>query len=96
MKEKSNLSPLNKGFIELTNIFYKNGWIMVENIKAGVVFINPNEIRDVFKIRAINNAIEVVFPIPNSNISYNTKFKNYFEASEYVIEKFNNYLDATL
>jgi len=57
--------------------------------------VNPVKMCDEFKIIASPGAIEVVIPMPNSNVAYCTKFKNYFDASEYVMARFDDYLAAT-
>jgi len=87
--------PVNKGFLQLAEAFNSKGWKLVENYDAGVTYVNPVKMCDEFKIIASPGAIEVVIPMPNSNVAYCTKFKNYFDASEYVMARFDDYLAAT-
>jgi len=85
---------VNKGFLQLAEAFNSKGWKMVENYDAGVTYVNPVKMCDEFKVFASESAIEVVIPMPNSNVAYCTKFKNYFDASEYVVARLEDYTAA--
>ena len=47
------------------------------------------------KCKFHENRVEVVIPMPNSPVAYSTKFNNYFEASEYMLSRFEDFLAAT-
>ena len=87
--------PINKGFLQLAEAFNRNGWKLVENYNTGVTYVNPLKFYDEFKIIASETAIEVVIPMPNSNVAYRTKFKNYFDASEYVVARLDDYMASS-
>ena len=87
--------PLNKGFLQLAEVFNENGWKLVENNDTGIIYVNPVNMCDEFKIMTTNTSIQVVIPMPNSNIAYCTKFQNYFDASEYVIARLEDYMASS-
>lgn len=91
---KPSYEPLNKGFIQVVEQFNKHGWKLVENTKVRLTFVNPNNIYDEFKMHVHNKKVEVVIPMPNSPVAYSTKFNNYFEASEYILSRFDDFLSA--
>lgn len=88
--------PLNKGFLQVVEKFTSQGWKMVENTKKQLVFVNAESMYDEFKMIAEESSIVVVIPMPNSPVAYSTKFNNYFEASEYIISRFEDFQAATV
>jgi len=88
--------PQNKGFIQVVEKFTSEGWKMVENTKSRLVFVNSDSMYDEFKMLVEESNVLVVIPMPNSPIEYSTKFDNYFEASEYIISRFEDFLAATI
>lgn len=92
---KATSEPLNKGFIQVVERFNSAGWKLVENTKTQLVFVNPQNIYDEFKMQVHESRVEVVIPMPNSPVAYSTKFNNYFEASEYMLSRFQDFLAAT-
>ena len=47
---KATSEPLNKGFIQVVERFIGEGWKLVEDTKTQIVFVNPKNIYDEFKI----------------------------------------------
>jgi len=88
-------TPLNKGFLLAAEAFFEKKWKMIENSEGKITFAHESNLCDEFKLRVSESIIEAVIPMPNSNIAYCTKFQNYFDASEYLIERFNDYLEST-
>ena len=74
--------------------FKINGWQLVENNNGIVTFVNSTNVCDEFIMTYYNDSIKVVVPMPNSNISYSTHFKNYLDACEYVIARMYDYMRA--
>ncbi len=91
---KSSSEPLNKGFLQVVEKFESENWKLVENTRTQLTFVNPNNIYDEFKMSVHENKVEVVIPMPNSPVAYSTKFNNYFEASEYILSRFTDFLAA--
>jgi hypothetical protein len=85
----------NVGFRQATETFTNAGWHLVENETDRVTFKRQNDVYDEFKMRARETHIEVVIPMPNSQVAYCTRFSNYYEASEYIVSRFHDYLDAS-
>ena len=85
----------NVGFRQATETFTTAGWRMVENETDRITFKRPNDVYDEFKMRATESHVEVVIPMPNSPVAYCTRFSNYYEASEYIASRLQDYLDAT-
>lgn len=87
--------PLNKGFIQVVETFVSAGWKLVENTMSQLVFVNPKNMYDEFKMSVEESKVVVVIPMPNSPVAYSTKFNNYFEASEYILSRFEDFQAAT-
>ena len=88
-------SVKNVGFKQATETFTNAGWNLVENEKNRVTFKRPEDVYDEFKMRATDANIEVVIPMPNSPVAYCTRFSNYYEASDYIISRLIDYINAT-
>lgn len=86
--------PQNKGFLQVVEKFTCEGWKIVENTKNRLVFVKPESMYDEFKMFVEESNVIVVIPMPNSPVAYSTKFNNYFEASEYIISRFDDFLEA--
>ena len=84
----------NVGFRQATEIFTTAGWYLVENEVDRVTFKYANNAYDEFKMRARESHVEVVIPMPNSPVAYCTRFSNYYEASDYIASRFQDYLEA--
>ena len=86
--------PMNKGFIQVAEKFNNIGWDCVEDTQGSIIYVYHNYKYDEFKVRATKDEIEVVIPLPNSPVAYCTKFSSYFDASEYVQSRLDDYLAA--
>ena len=88
-----NNFPKNKLFIDIHNDFLKNGWRLRDNTMTKMLYYNPRNLADEFKITMENKLIYVTIPITPGNYEYTTKFTSYFLANEYITFHLNNYLD---
>ena len=87
-----NTEIKNKGFAILDSIFKENGWILCKNEMNWICYTKFGFETDVFEIRVDENTIHVGIPVKNSPFKYVTKFNNYFLASEYVEDRFKDYI----
>ncbi len=93
----TNDSPLtseikNKGFSIIDTTFKQNGWHRVKNELNWLSYTNISDETSFFDIKIFTDKIIVSVPIKNSIYQYVTSFKGYFEASEYVEQKFYEYI----
>lgn len=79
--------PLNKGFLDVHQNFTERGWNIKTNTKNILSYVKSVNVLDEFILNVDKTNISVIIPLPNSNIAYKTSFKNYFEASEYIISR---------
>jgi len=91
--ESVNTFPKNKYFTDIHQEFLENGWRMRDNTMTHLLYYNPNNLADEFKVSLENKLIYVTIPITYGNYEYKTKFKSYYLASEYISFHLNNYLD---
>jgi hypothetical protein len=92
MLSTSTTEIKNKGFILLDSLFKQNGWHMTKNEMNLIEYTKQGHETDFFQIKLDQKTIYVSVPIKNSPYQYKTSFGNYFEASEYVEKKFNDYI----
>jgi len=82
----------NKGFSVLDEVFIKHGWHKVKNEPNHITFTKFGHESDQFEIRIDKTQVHVVVPLRNSSFAYATSFKSYFEASEYMEDRFNEFI----
>lgn len=82
----------NKGFSILHTIFKEKGWTLVKNELNWITYTKFGDETSYFDIRILPDKILVSVPIKNSVYQYITTFKSYFETSEYVEQKLNDYI----
>jgi len=82
----------NKGFAILDNIFTQYGWHIVKNEMNWISYTKFGYETSYFDIKILPDKIVVSTPIKNSVYQYVTSFKGYFEASEYIEQKFFDYI----
>jgi hypothetical protein len=82
----------NKGFADLDALFTENGWHKVKNESDHIIFTKFGRETDQFEIRLNRTEVHVVVPLKSSSFAYTTSFKNYFEASDYMEERFNQFI----
>ena len=88
---------LNMGFSQVAEHFIKHGWSVGINTQTEISFNHPSDPElayDEFRMNATPDKITVLIPMPNSKVTYCTWFKDYFTASEYVIQRFDDFLQA--
>ena len=88
----------NMGFSQVAETFVKAGWIISVNTQSEISFNHPSDPKlayDEFRMNVTQDKVNVLIPMPNSKIAYCTWFKDYFSASEYVIQRFTDFLEAT-
>jgi len=90
--------PVHMGFSQVAEHFLKNEWIIGTNTSTEVSFNHPNDPKlayDEFRLSVGTDRVNVLIPMPNSKVAYCTYFKDFFSASEYMIQRFDDYLQAT-
>jgi hypothetical protein len=88
-----NTEVKNKGFVILDSIFKENGWILCKNEMNWICYTKFGFETDVFEIRIDDKTIQVGIPVKNSPFKYITKFNNYFLASEYIEDRFKDFIN---
>lgn len=91
-KQMTNQPIKNKGFVYLDEVFTENGWHKVKNELDHIIFTKFGLESDQFEIHLDKIQVHVIVPLKNSSFAYSTSFKSYFEASEYVEERFNEFI----
>ena len=87
-----NTEITNKGFAILDTIFKQNGWHLSKNEMNWICYTKFGFETDVFEIRIDNSTIHVGIPLKNSKYTYITQFTNYFLASEYIEDRFKEFI----
>jgi hypothetical protein len=82
----------NKGFLFLDTIFQENKWQLVQNEMNYISYCKFGDETSSFDIKIVSDKIIVSVPIKNSMYQYVTSFKTYYEASEYIEQKFCDYI----
>jgi hypothetical protein len=81
----------NKGFILLNSMFKEHGWNLIKNEMDWICFSKPGFETEFFEIKIDTSRIFVSVPIKNSIFQYRTSFKDYYNASEYIEERFKDF-----
>lgn len=89
--EDISRTPKNKIFHDIHQEFLENGWRLRETTMTNMLYYNPKNLTDVFKIRFENKLIYVTIPITPGNYEYTTKFTSFFLATEYISYHLKNY-----
>jgi len=88
----NNTELKNKGFILLDTMFKENGWYLCKNEINWICYTKMGFETDVFEIRIDKKDIHVGIPMKNSPFKFITSFKEYFLASEYLENRFNEFI----
>jgi hypothetical protein len=88
-----NSNIRNKGFAILDETFKTHGWHLAKNDPNWISYTKNGEETTYFDIKIAIDRIIVSVPIKNSVYQYVTTFKSYFEASEYIEQRFYDYID---
>lgn len=81
----------NKGFAILDAMFKENGWHLAKNEMNWINYSKFGDETSYFDIKITNDKIIVSVPLKQSIFQYVTTFKSYYEASEYIEQKFFDY-----
>ena len=87
-----NTDIKNKGFSILDEIFKQNSWQLIKNELNWICYTKFGDETSYFEIKISPEKIIVSVPIRNSVYQYVTTFKNYFDASEFIEQKFFDYI----
>jgi hypothetical protein len=88
-----NSNIVNKGFAILDGIFKERGWHLIKNETNWICYSKFTDETTYFEIKILSDKVLVSVPIKNSCYQYNTSFKSYYEASEYVEQRFFDYIE---
>jgi hypothetical protein len=91
-----NTEIKNKGFALLDKIFKENDWDLIKNEMNYICYNKFGNESDLFEIKIDAKNIHIGIPIKNSRFQYNTTFKDYFQASEYVEARFFDFIEKKL
>ena len=84
----------NKGFAILDTIFKEHGWTLAQNDMNWVSFIKSDSYQlNSFDIRVTPEKIIVSIPLKKSTYQYVLPFDNYYDACEYVEQRFYDYIE---
>jgi hypothetical protein len=86
-----NTELKNKGFFIVDEMFKSNGWHMTKNEMNWISYTKAGYETEFFDIKLDANKVYVSIPVKNSIFQYTTSFKDYFTASEYVEQRFNDF-----
>lgn len=82
----------NKGFLILDSVFRENNWELVKNEMNYISYSKFGNETTSFDIKILTDKIVVSVPLKNSIYQYVTSFNNYYETTEYMEQKFLNYI----
>ena len=83
----------NKGFMFLDQLFKENGWHLIKNENNRIAYTKSGFEIDYFDIKIGEKIINVSIPVKNSPFQYLTTFKDYYSASEYIEQRFLDFID---
>jgi hypothetical protein len=83
---------VNKGFVIIDILFKQTGWHLVKNEKNWISYTKFGDETSVFDIKFLPDSVVVSIPIKNSPYQYVTSFNNYYDASEYIEQRLNDYM----
>ena len=84
----------NKGFLMLDSLFKEHGWHIVNNDFNWITWSRKCFETEFFEVKLDNSTIYVSIPLKNSIFQYRTTFKSYFFATEYIEERFKEYISC--
>lgn len=88
-----NTQIKNKGFAILDGTFKQHGWHLIKNELNWICYSKFSDETSYFDIKILQDKIVVCVPIKNSSYQYVTNFKGYYEASEYIEQRLNDYIN---
>ena len=87
-----NSELINKGFVIVDALFKEHNWHVVKNEKDWISYTKFGDETTLFEFKFFTDKIIVSTPIKNSPYQYVTTFYNYYEASEYIEQRFYDYI----
>lgn len=88
-----NSNIKNKGFAILDEVFKKHGWHLLKNEMNWICYTKFSDETSCFDIKISTDKIVVSVPMKNSIYQFVTSFKGYYEASEYIEQRFYDYIN---
>lgn len=82
----------NKGFVIIDEMFKEHGWHTAKNESNWIHYTKLGDETTYFDIKIAADRIMVSVPIKNSVYQFVSTFKSYYEASEYIEQKFFDYI----
>lgn len=86
-----SIEPANKDIIIFDNILNKYGWYLDKFDIGDISYTKVGDETSCVIIKIFNNKINVSVPIKNSPYQYNTTFKDYNHAIEYIENRLIDY-----
>ncbi len=83
---------VNKGLIPVDSLFKTNGWHLTNNNFEHITYTKFGFETEFFEIKLDKNNIYVSIPLKKIPYQYKTSFTNYFLATEYIEEKFLDFI----
>jgi len=90
--EIQNCLLVNKGFILLDALFKENGWYNIKNEINHIAYTRFAYETEYFEIKIDQTKIHVSIPVKNTTYQYKTSFDGYFQASEYIEQRFKDFI----
>lgn len=87
-----NSDLVNKGFILLDELFKSHGWHLFKNENNWISYTKIGNETSFFDLKISPDSIIVSVPLKNSIYQYVTTFKSYYDASEYVEQRFYDFI----
>jgi hemolysin activation/secretion protein len=82
----------NKGFLLLDQMFKSNEWHLTKNDMNWISYTKLGNETSYFEIKINKTTVYVSVPVKNTTFQYNTSFNSYFSASEYIEQRFNDFI----
>jgi hypothetical protein len=83
----------NKGFAILHSTFKQNAWHLIKNEMNWITYTKLGDETSYFDIKISQDKIIVSVPIKNSTYQFVTSFKSYYDASDFIEQKFLDYIN---
>ena len=95
MLSQENISntPINKGFSLIHEFLMKNNCVCIKNEMDCISYSKSGYETDTFELRVDKSRVYVSIPVKNSPYQYCTSFKDYFQACEYMEERFLDFYE---
>lgn len=82
-------------FVSMDDVFKRNNWHICVNDKDRIAYTHTGFETEYFEIKKnSDNIYEVSFPLVNSTYQYNTTIRDHICAKNYLLGKFNEYINT--